>query len=174
MKIKILTTELTTLKEIVEAIRGEIKNDKNEDYYDSEEREANEDIVYNAIENVLKYNLMEDEEAYVSNLKATTTEGWEFYLETIIPRLKRKPRFTIFCNETAGETKPYWSLKECIDGMTKRHQDFWSNIQYKDQHDKTINVSREFIEQGMSLDEVVADYLENASPEDLKQTIYSI
>ena len=89
---------------------------------------------------------------------------------------KLKTAFTIFCNQMFGETKRFFTLEECLESMTKRHNKFWSNIKWKDEEGRTINFSREFFEeQGMSKEEIISDWLEHASKEELfEDTIYTI
>jgi len=75
-----------------------------------------------------------------------------------------------------GETKRFFTLEECLENMTKRHKKFWSNIKWKDEEGRTISFSREFFEeQGMSKEEVIQDWLDNATEEELfDETIYSL
>jgi hypothetical protein len=73
-----------------------------------------------------------------------------------------------------GETKRGSSIQDIIDRMTKRHKQFWSNIQYKDDEGRTINISRDFLEEGMTIDEVIEDYITHSTDEDFEQNIYTI
>lgn len=84
--------------------------------------------------------------------------------------MKKKIKFTIFCNKMFGETKKAWSFQELLDSMSKRHKEFWSNIMFKDEDGKTINITREFL-QDMTFDEVVNDWIAFG---DTEQTIHTI
>ncbi len=71
-------------------------------------------------------------------------------------------KFAVFCNRMVGETKSATSLEELIESkMLKRQKEFWSEIKFKDEQNRTIVISREFVEQGMSILEIISDHLEH-------------
>lgn len=86
-----------------------------------------------------------------------------------------KTKFTIFKNQFIGFTRRADNFDDLLNNvMTKRDKEFWSNIQFKDSHNRTINITREFLEQGMTFDEVVYDWIDNATEDELTEEILSI
>lgn len=83
-------------------------------------------------------------------------------------------KFAIFTNSIIGEMRRAESIETLLAGMCKRHKQFWSNIEFRDQDGNTINVTREFLEQGMSVREVCADWIENACPAQLGDEIICV
>ena len=83
-----------------------------------------------------------------------------------------KKKFVIFCNRTIGELKREFTPQDVVANMSKRHKQFWSNFMYKDEQDRTINITKEFLEQGMTMDEVIADWIEYAEDSQLEEPIY--
>lgn len=81
-------------------------------------------------------------------------------------------KFTIFKNQTVGYTKYAKNFEDLKSKMTKKERLYWSHVQYKDEHGRTIQITREYLEeQKMSLKEVVQDWLQHG---DTSEIIYSI
>ena len=80
-------------------------------------------------------------------------------------------KFGIFCNSIIGEMRRAESVEALMAGMCKRHKEFWSNIMFRDADGNTINITREFLQQGMTIQEVCADWVENACPAQLGEEI---
>jgi len=55
--------------------------------------------------------------------------------------------------------------------MTKKETEFWSHVQWLNDDNNTVQITRDFIEQGMSIDEVVIDWMEHG---DLCEIIHAI
>lgn len=83
-------------------------------------------------------------------------------------------KFVIFCNRSVGEVVPAKSPQELIENMTKRHAEFWSDIKFKDEADRTIMITREFLEQGMTIDSLIENYIANADEELLNESIHTL
>lgn len=80
---------MKTLTEIEAAILAVIEKLKtNSDYYLSEENEKDEAEILDALKVTHSYDWEEDNDAFDYFLKATPEEIWEYYSETIIPKLK--------------------------------------------------------------------------------------
>lgn len=81
--------------------------------------------------------------------------------------------FGVFCNCITGYKVKAKNFEDLVKNrMTKRQKEFWSEIKYKDENENTIVIHREYLEeQGMTFDEIVQDYLEYASDEDLNEVI---
>ncbi len=84
-----------------------------------------------------------------------------------------KTKFTIFKNQIAGVTKAAENFTDLLENvMTKKELEFWSHIQFKDSENRTIQITREYLEeQNMTFEDCVADWLANG---DIEQEIYSI
>ena len=81
-------------------------------------------------------------------------------------------KFTIFCNRMVGETKLAKSVEDLIEKMTKRHSNFWGVIKFKDEENRTISITREFMDdEGMTIEEIIEDHIEFG---DLEEDIHSI
>lgn len=89
---------------------------------------------------------------------------------------KKLMSFGIFCNRIVGERVKAVDFDDLLENrLSKRLKTFWSEIKFQDQDGNTICINREFLEdQGMSFDEVVADWKDNASPEELEEVIHAI
>ncbi len=85
---------------------------------------------------------------------------------------KTKIKFVVFCNQMIGEVRPAWSIQECLDGLTKRQKQFWSNIMWRDAEGRTMNFHKEFLEQGMTNDEIIDDWIWNTSADEQEQPIH--
>ncbi len=84
-------------------------------------------------------------------------------MKTYDPRTK----FAIFCNSFIGEIKSAHSIEELLESkMTIRQKKFWSNIRYRDAQNRTIDITREYLEQGMTIEQVVKDYIEYGNIEE--------
>ena len=80
---------------------------------------------------------------------------------------KKHIKFAVFCNQMIGHIRKAPSVAEVIEALPKRVKTYWSNIQYKDEEGRTINISREYLqEQGMSIAEVIEDHLQYGDTED--------
>ena len=82
-------------------------------------------------------------------------------------------KFTIFCNKMFGETKKALSINDLFNKMTKRHREHWSEIKFKDEQGRTIQITREFLEQGMTIGEIIEDWIINCKDR-LEDEIFSI
>ena len=84
--------------------------------------------------------------------------------------------FGVFCNKIVGEKVKAKDFTDLIENrLSKRLKNFWSEIKFMDNYGNTIVINREFLdEQGMSFDEIVCDWLSNASREDLQEIIDTI
>jgi len=83
--------------------------------------------------------------------------------------------FAVFCNRMVGEKVKAIDFDDLTDSrMSKRHQKFWSNIMFMDSEGRTINVTREYLQQGMTFEEAVTDWIDYATPEQLEETIHTI
>ena len=87
--------------------------------------------------------------------------------------MKKHIKFTIFCNRMFGETKSSLSIDDLFNKMTKRHKEHWSEIKFKDEQGRTIQITREFLEQGMTIEEIIEDWILNCQDR-LKDEIFSI
>lgn len=78
--------------------------------------------------------------------------------------------FMVLCNRIVGEEVKAKDFDDLIENkMSKRHKEFWSEVKFKDEDGDVISISREFIdEQGMTFDEVVSDWKQFASKEELQ------
>lgn len=86
-----------------------------------------------------------------------------------------KTKFTIFLNQFIGTTRKAEDFAGLINNvMTRKEKKHWSNIQFKNKENQTVNITREFLEYGMTFEEVVNDWIENASEEMLCEEILSI
>lgn len=76
----------------------------------------------------------------------------------------------VLCNRIVGEEVKAKDFDDLIENkMSKRHKEFWSEVKFKDEDGDVISISREFIdEQGMTFDEVVSDWKQFASKEELQ------
>jgi hypothetical protein len=80
---------------------------------------------------------------------------------------KKNIKFGVFCNQMIGHLRTAATVAEAIDALPKRVKKCWSNIMYKDEEGRTINIPRDFLEeQGMSIDEIIADCIEHGNIED--------
>lgn len=72
-----------------------------------------------------------------------------------------KTKFTIFKNQIIGVTKPAKDFTDLVENvMNKKEKEFWSHVQYKDDENRTIQITREFLEeQNMTFTECVEDWL---------------
>ncbi len=43
--------------------------------------------------------------------------------------------------------------------MLERQKKFWSSIRYKDPQGRTICITREYLDEGMTLEEVISDHI---------------
>jgi hypothetical protein len=82
-------------------------------------------------------------------------------------------KFAIFCNRLIGVNKPAKDFDDLLNRMTKKERENWSEVRFKDEEGRTILITREFLEQGMTLDEVIQDHLTH-NPELLEQEILTI
>lgn len=84
--------------------------------------------------------------------------------------------FGVFCNRIVGEKVKAKDFTDLIENrLSKRLKNFWSEIKFQDDDGNTIVINREFLdEQGMSFDEVVSDWLVNASEDDLQEVIQTV
>lgn len=85
----------------------------------------------------------------------------------------RLTKFAVFCNRTIAEIVKAKDFDDLIENrMLKRQKEFWSSVNFKDDEDRTICITREFLDdQGMTFDEVVLDWLEFAEPSQLESPI---
>ena len=88
--------------------------------------------------------------------------------------LKKNIKYTIFCDRLVGQSITATSLSEVIDKMGFRLKNSWSNIKYKDSDNRTINITREFLDAGMSQNEIIADYIHWGNEHDFNEEILSI
>lgn len=82
-------------------------------------------------------------------------------------------KYAVYTNSIiVGEAVSASSLGDLLGKMLKRQKNYWQVIKYKDDENRTIQVSREFWEdQGMSFAEIVEDWLEYANEDDLEEEI---
>lgn len=80
-------------------------------------------------------------------------------------------KFSVFCNRITGEIIPAKSIDDLLDKAPKRIKEHWSSISFKDDKYRTIRITRDFLDQGMTLGEVIEDWLTFATPEDLQADI---
>lgn len=66
--------------------------------------------------------------------------------------------FAIFTSSIIGEKKKAKSFDELLKGMSKRHKELWECVKFKDEEGDTISISREFLEQGMSFEQIVSEH----------------
>jgi hypothetical protein len=83
-------------------------------------------------------------------------------------------KFAVFCNQAVGTWKPAKDFDDLLNKMTKKQREFWSNIQFIDSQGRLINITREFLEEGMTFDEAVWDWLEWADINQLEEKIHAI
>ena len=79
----------------------------------------------------------------------------------------------VFKNRMIGEPTNVSCLKQVIENPSKRFE-HWSDIKYKDEIGNTICITKEFLDQGMTLDEVIEDYKQHASVEELESSLETI
>ena len=72
--------------------------------------------------------------------------------------MKKLQKFAVFCNLTCGEWRKAKDINDLFNRMSKRQQTYWSHIQFKNEHGNTIQISREFLEQGMSIEDCINDW----------------
>jgi hypothetical protein len=76
--------------------------------------------------------------------------------------MKKLKTFAIFCNATFGQkVKEKYFEDLTKNRLNKKQEQLWSEIRFKDEEDRTITISREFLDQGMTFEEVLQDYVEN-------------
>lgn len=81
---------------------------------------------------------------------------------------KKHIKFAVFCNQMIGHLRKAPSVAEVIEALPKRVQTYWSNIMYKDEEGRTINITREYLEeQGMTIEEIIQDHIEHGDTEDI-------
>jgi hypothetical protein len=69
--------------------------------------------------------------------------------------------FFIFCNQCWGEEIRAKDLNDLLENrLSKRHQNFWSSINFIDDEGQKIKIQKEFLEQGMSIDEAIQDWIQ--------------
>ena len=78
-----------------------------------------------------------------------------------------RTKFTIFKNKLVGETKKANDVFDLLENtMTKNDKKFWSCVKFKDKNNKTIQITREFLDQGMSVECIIHDWVLNGDLED--------
>ncbi len=68
-------------------------------------------------------------------------------------------KFAIFCNTFIGEIKSASSIEELLETKILKRQKNWSVIKYTDSQNRTISITQEYIEQGMSIQEIIDDHI---------------
>jgi hypothetical protein len=87
----------------------------------------------------------------------------------------RTKTFSIFCNRITGEKKKALDFKDLLENkMLKRQKEHWSSIKFKDEHERTISIDREFLESGMTFEDAVWDWLGNSTEEEQSDDIFTI
>ncbi len=82
--------------------------------------------------------------------------------------------FGVFCNRTVGERVKAIDFQDLLDNrMTNKQKRFWSEVKFTDTQERTICITQEFLEQGMTFDEIVQDWITH-NPEWLDDIIHTI
>ena len=85
-------------------------------------------------------------------------------------------KFSINSGYIIGELAYADSIEDLLENkLLKRQHRSWQTIQYRDEDDDIIEITREFLDdQGMTLDEVVNDWKMHGQPEEEIEAINSL
>ena len=83
----------------------------------------------------------------------------------------KKTEFVVFCNKIIGESIKASSVQDAIDKMLKRQKEYWSTIEWRDEDGKRMVVTQEYLDQGMTLEEIIEDWKMHASSMDFDDII---
>jgi len=87
--------------------------------------------------------------------------------------MKKLQKFAVFCNLAYGEWRKAKDINDLFNRMSKRQLAYWSHIEFKDEQDNTIHISRWLLEQGMSIEDCINDWKLHCSDQ-FNETIYAI
>ena len=87
--------------------------------------------------------------------------------------MARLIEYAIFKDRMFGEKLKAKNFDDLLNRMNKKQKLYWSNVKFIDSEGHTINISREFLEQGMTFDEIVLDWKLHCK-DFLDETIHTI
>ena len=85
---------------------------------------------------------------------------------------KTKQKFVIFCTgNIIGELRRAWDLDDLMATMIRRHNSLWSTIEWRDNDGRRVVLTRDFLIEGMTVQECIDDWLTHAETADFEEPI---